>query len=212
MPLLETSEQGYISEETATGSPSIELNGQLLRVFRALIFRTDDETPLIDLPISQIRCLNAIGNDEGRKMQEIAGRLNIKLPAMSQIVERLVQRGLVERRVDPTDRRVTRLHITDEARSLIEQTRKMRLQHVTDAVERMNSDMVQRLIRDLRTLAEAGEYAHEARLGEVETGDAIHTSIEGNDPLVEMLAHRARTPRRGLTGDDASPVPDEEQE
>jgi MarR family transcriptional regulator, transcriptional regulator for hemolysin len=199
MPLLEPSDLTHL-ENAAT--PAEALNLALLRMTRALLFRTDDKTPLVDLPISQIRCLNAIANDEGRKMQEIAVKLDIKLPAMSQIVERLVQRQLVERRTDPTDRRVARLHLTPDAKQMIEETRALRLAHVEEAISRMEPEMIQRLIADIELLAIAGEEVHYERTEQQGEAAVTETPLEGHDPIVEMLAHRSRAPRRAANKKD----------
>jgi DNA-binding MarR family transcriptional regulator len=196
MPLLEPSDlsQGPVGKEYDQNI--VILNAVLLRTARALLFRLDEHSQLDELPISQIRCLNAIGNDEGRKMQEIAARLDIKLPAMSQIVERLVQRGLVDRRTDPSDRRVTRLHLTEEAKGLINTARAARLDHLQEAASELGPEKIARMIDDLGALAEAGERAHRRKIGGVNASATANGEGESQDPLVEMMARRARGVRR----------------
>jgi DNA-binding MarR family transcriptional regulator len=197
MPLLEPSD---LEPSESALSSAETLNLVLLRMARALIFRMDEQTPLVDLPISQIRCLNAISHVEGRKMKEIALLLHVQMPALSQIVDRLVKRGLVERRDDPEDRRVIRLHLTDTARQLIADERALRLNHVRDAIARLDDATVQRLILDVAALAKAGEQAAPPRTQKSLRRSASGSSLTSHDPVMEMLAQRARKPRRKASG------------
>lgn len=167
------------------------LNNALLRVARAVLLRNDASAPLADMPLAQIRCLNAVAKKEGRKMQDLANELDIKLPAMSQIVDRLVRRAMIERRADPRDRRVVRIHLTEEARQLLAQTQQVREQRLAQAVARLDTDIVDRLIDDLTQLAEVSETSDN-------NSPVSLVSLDGTDPMVEMLARRARVHRRSV--------------
>jgi len=184
MPILETP-----LAPSTTSSELQALTTALLRVARVLLLHAEINTPLSELPMAQLRCLNAVARKEGRKMQEVAGELEIKLPAMSQIVERLVQRGMLERRADPTDRRVTRLHLSEVARQLLIETRQVRENHLALATESLDLATLQRLTADLTLLAAAGEQVHELT-------HAPTSAPSGADPVADILAKRARLRRR----------------
>src|SRR5438067_1818622 len=106
-----------MSTDSATPDPDnppiseiqVNVQGALFRVLKALVFRDDPGVVYGEMPLSQLRCLHVIGENEGQKMNELSQRLEVKLPALSQIVDRLVRRGLVQRHPDPLDRRVVRL-------------------------------------------------------------------------------------------------------
>ena len=53
-------------------------------------------------------------------LSEIGGLADSSKPAASQLVERLVQQGLVERLEDPLDRRNKKLRLTPKSRKMIE--------------------------------------------------------------------------------------------
>ena len=57
---------------------------------------------------------------EGASVSEIAGHLEIREPTVTSTVDRAVRDGLVERRKDPNDRRVTRVALTPEGHDMIE--------------------------------------------------------------------------------------------
>lgn len=53
------------------------------------------------------------------KMVQIATALDVHLPAVSQIVDKLCSKGLVVRLPDAIDRRVTRLALTESSQRLL---------------------------------------------------------------------------------------------
>ena len=69
-------------------------------------------------------------------VSEIGDHLDITNAATSQMVQRLVEQGLLERSEDPTDRRVKQLTLTAEGRALIDQgieARRLWLEDLTTA-------------------------------------------------------------------------------
>lgn len=56
----------------------------------------------------------------GASISEIAGHLEIKEPTVTSTVDRAARDGLVERRKDPTDGRVTRVVLTPAGHDMIE--------------------------------------------------------------------------------------------
>jgi MarR family transcriptional regulator, transcriptional regulator for hemolysin len=56
----------------------------------------------------------------GLRQIELADMLDVEPITLSRIVDRLEEAGLVERLADPSDRRAWRLHITAQARPLVE--------------------------------------------------------------------------------------------
>jgi DNA-binding MarR family transcriptional regulator len=168
------------------------------RVARSLIFRGGPEPPLNDLPISQMRCLMTVAFDPGRKMQELAEKLGVQRPALSQLVDKLVRRGLLERRADPTDRRVVRLHLTETAHSAVLRGHRAHEARSTAAVRRLDEDAFAQVIAGLGLLADAAEQAEAVERAPT-TADSSALQ-PGPDPLVELLARRAHRARQGRGG------------
>ena len=69
-----------------------------------------------DITIPQIKALVLLEQKEPLRMGVIADRLGITLSAMTSIVDRLVEKNLVERGSDPHDRRVVLCKLTDQGR------------------------------------------------------------------------------------------------
>lgn len=74
-----------------------------------------------DLTMQQVRVLGHIAKDPGIAGHEIGERLGVSAPTASGLVDRLVEKGLIERMDDPTDRRVRRLHPTTLGLDVIRQ-------------------------------------------------------------------------------------------
>src|SRR5688572_20657947 len=67
-------------------------------------------------PFTQLLTLKAIAVEGVPRQVELAERLFVDAPAMSRMVERLVEEGLVTRRAGE-DRRCVRLEVTEAARA-----------------------------------------------------------------------------------------------
>jgi DNA-binding MarR family transcriptional regulator len=93
----------------------------------------------------QFFALNAL--DEPVPMSNIANMLRCDRSAVTWITDRLEERGYVERRSDPRDRRVKLLALTDEGRRVRAEIRS-RLATPPAALERL-SVAEQRTLRDL---------------------------------------------------------------
>jgi len=71
------------------------------------------------LSMSQISALIRIRNRASRNVSEVGDALNVSNAAASQLIDRLVQQGLIIRLEDPNDRRVKPIELTEKGRLLI---------------------------------------------------------------------------------------------
>jgi len=72
-----------------------------------------------DLSVPQFRALIFVGSSPGTGLSDIAEALGLGLSAMSKMMDGLVQRGLVERQDNPSDRRQVALTLTPEGEKLV---------------------------------------------------------------------------------------------
>jgi DNA-binding MarR family transcriptional regulator len=73
----------------------------------------------LDLSLTQLKALCALeAVGEERSVKALAEALGVSLPAMSRAIDGLYERGFVDRREDQTDRRVKRVRLTDEGRTV----------------------------------------------------------------------------------------------
>ena len=98
---------------------------QVLRLQDELIHHRAmlDAGPWLELNMStpQLKALLLISEEEAIRMRELARKLGGSFSNATVLVDRLVERGLVERMMEPQDRRVVLVHATEDGRLLIEQ-------------------------------------------------------------------------------------------
>jgi len=69
-----------------------------------------------ELTLAQVRALHTVGSRGPLTMGELAHSLGIGLSAATGLVDRLVQQGVVEREVDPNDRRQVQVRLARAGR------------------------------------------------------------------------------------------------
>jgi DNA-binding MarR family transcriptional regulator len=81
-----------------------------------------DAGPWLELDMStpQFKALLLISEEEGIRMRELARKMGGSFSNATALVDRLVERGLVERLAEPEDRRVVLVRVSEEGRRLIE--------------------------------------------------------------------------------------------
>ena len=113
-----------------------ELLGQLLlhvhRTSTPELFRQLGE---LGLSFTQVKALNLLRiSDEDVNVKDVADGLHMSLPAMSRSLDKLVQRGYVERLESEKDRRAKLVRLLPAGRAVldeIEQARKSALEELT---------------------------------------------------------------------------------
>jgi DNA-binding MarR family transcriptional regulator len=166
--------------------PQSRMQHALWRVLRSLVFRGDPDSPLNELPLSQLKCLHVVGEQEGQKMVDVAHRMEIKLPALSQIVDRLVKRGLLVRQADPNDRRVVRLVLTEEARAILTEANANRQARMMATAGNLDTKAVEKVTEGLSLLALAAEKV------EAEERQSTAPVSPESDSLTAMISARTR--------------------
>lgn len=121
---------------------------RLMRV----ILPASDADPCGHLPIGQIRLLRALETGE-RTTSEVGEELGLSASALSQMVHRMEEAGLVARRDHPDDRRQRTLMITPAAQALMLQRRALRSRHAEFALARLEPGERQTLIHLLAKIA-----------------------------------------------------------
>src|SRR5438105_1035977 len=70
-------------------------------------------------------------SDDGISVGELSKSLHVTPGAITQFIDKLVDKGLVERYEDPNDRRVVRIKITTKAKGRFEKMKKLHFERLT---------------------------------------------------------------------------------
>jgi DNA-binding MarR family transcriptional regulator len=109
---------------TPSSSP-IATENRLVEPLVALIglFKEHAEACIGALGLSMPQAVALLGLDTPLSQRELADCLRYDASNITGIVDGLERRGLVERQVDPTDRRVRRIVVTEDGAALVDHLR-----------------------------------------------------------------------------------------
>jgi DNA-binding MarR family transcriptional regulator len=102
--------------------------------------------------------LRFVAATEGQSQQALAERLAVPPSRMVALVDRLEEAGFVERRPDPEDRRVRRLHLTRKGRGVLGRASEIAIDYETRLCAGINREEREQLI-DLLQKLQVGQTA-----------------------------------------------------
>jgi len=108
----------------------------------------------LDLHPPQFRVLNMVDAAEGMSQQAIGAAIGAPPSRMVAIVDELEQRGLIERRPHPSDRRIRTLYLTAEGRNVLARGRKVAAEHETELMHGLSKADRDRLVALLQKLVD----------------------------------------------------------
>ncbi|MFN2612610.1 MAG: MarR family winged helix-turn-helix transcriptional regulator [Solirubrobacterales bacterium] len=108
----------------------------------------------IDLHPGWFLVLNVVDATEGSSQQEIAEATEVPPSRMVAIVDELEQRGLVERRPHPGDRRIRALYLTANGRRVLGKGRQIAREHDRRMANGMSAEEHRRLVELLQKLSQ----------------------------------------------------------
>jgi DNA-binding MarR family transcriptional regulator len=108
----------------------------------------------IDLHPPLFRVLNLVDAAEGRSQQAIGEAVQVPPSRMVALVDELEQRGLVERRPDPADRRIRALFLTRKGREVLAHGREIAKAHERELTQGMAAADRKRLTQLLQQLVD----------------------------------------------------------
>jgi DNA-binding MarR family transcriptional regulator len=106
-------------EEDVPGGPHQAVGFLLSQVGFEVASRFGKLMAEVDLEPRQFPLMRAIEASEGQSQNALAELLRIPASSMVALIDHLEERGLVERRLHPTDRRSRTLHMTEAGRDLL---------------------------------------------------------------------------------------------
>jgi DNA-binding MarR family transcriptional regulator len=122
----------------------------------------------IDLQPPLFRVLNVVDAAEGRSQQAIGEAIQAPASRMVAIVDELEQRGLVERRPHPGDRRIRALYLTPAGRRLLSRGRGIAMEHEAELVRGLSKADRKSLVALLQRVVE-----------EQGIGSGVHPGLSG---------------------------------
>ncbi len=108
-----------------------------------------------DLTMQQLRVLDHVVKNPGISGHELGELLGVSAPTASGLVERLVEKGLIQRIDDADDRRVRRLHPTETGRDVMRQMDSMFGRALGVVLQELSADDLDLLCASARAMLAA---------------------------------------------------------
>ncbi len=172
------------------------------RLMRAIMFEPNPHEEIEMLPLAQLRLLWAVYHAHEAPMKDFSERLQVSQSTVTQVADKLVKRGFIERIADPADRRVVRLKMTSKGHSLLSENDAARDAFLRSVWEALSSSEREAVVTGMETLASRCEKAREAAghpligWGEpprpVEAGEEAAEANSPSQPVVDLMSRRVR--------------------
>jgi DNA-binding MarR family transcriptional regulator len=104
------------------------------------------------LTVPQFRTLYFVSTATGRSLSDVADFIGLSLPAMSRMVDGLVEKRLMVRRTCDDDRRHIRLSLTPLGESTLHEARQLAQAHLADLMRPMTDDQRTKVIEMMHLL------------------------------------------------------------
>jgi DNA-binding MarR family transcriptional regulator len=104
---------------------------------------------------AQVGMLYLLAYRDSASAKDISEHLGITKSAITQLLDPLVEKGLVSRQVDHTDRRIVRLHLTGQGKSTLKKLAKHKFAGLRAALESLTDQELKQLQTLHKKMADA---------------------------------------------------------
>ena len=117
---------------------------------------SDEEWTELELTMPQFRAICLLGQGPER-MGNIAGHLSTSMSSATSMIDRLVDKGLVERAPDASDRRVVTCQLTDRGREEMDRFSRIHQLRLTRMAGRLTMEELQTVVDAMEILCSAAQ-------------------------------------------------------
>ena len=132
-------------------------------VARRMRYLFDSRTRPLGITRAQWRMLVTIAIREAPSQSELADIIDVERITMCRMIDRMVEAGMVERRADPSDRRVWRIHLTEKAMPLVDRINEIAREFEKDFLAALEPDERTQLVHLLGRVRDSLKSGEEAQ-------------------------------------------------
>ena len=104
--------------------------------------------------MSQLKAMTAFSEDSLLSMGELCKMANIKMPSMTEAVDRFEKEGILDRIRDDKDRRVVKVKMTEKGKKMHKEVLKKRADELTKIFGVLTTDDRKKLVDSLKNVSE----------------------------------------------------------
>lgn len=109
----------------------------------------------LKLPHAQGEALFCVFHNSGVTVSELARLLSVTPGAATQLADSLVQSDYIERTVDPSDRRVTKLKLSKSGEAVLKESKKAKLAKLNQVLAPLDDGEVETLAKLLKKVSQS---------------------------------------------------------
>lgn len=135
----------------------VAVRNLFVHVFRRLVQGVQHHSEVLGtgrISTSQLKALSAFHEDRAYSMSELSRNALVKMPSMTEMVDRLEQAGFLERVRSDADRRIVNVRLTDRGRRLHEKFIDRRRMELQDVFGGLSVDDRDKLVEALKTVSD----------------------------------------------------------
>ena len=129
------------------------------RVFQELLPAVPRELLELDLTMPQLKIVLLLLFNDSLRMSELASGLGVSLATATGVVDRLVERGIIQRESHPSDRRVVLCQLSAEGRELVSGLWQSARERTWDLLRAVHPEELPLITQALEALSQAGRAA-----------------------------------------------------
>lgn len=132
-----------------------KINDILVSLFNVVLKleeKSVQESAQNDLSITELHTLVAIGEGKSKTMTQVANSLKVKVSTLTAAVNKLVKKGYIERERSSEDRRIVKIHLTEEGVVAVEEHEKFHMDMIADAISQIPEEDVEKFTDSLDKL------------------------------------------------------------
>lgn len=133
----------------------IVLNELFIDLFNDILHieeKTLKNGPLNDLSVTELHTIEAIGMYKSRTMSEVAQDLKITVGTLTTAINKLCNKGYVDRKRIETDRRVVLINVTKKGKLAFRLHRKFHDDMINQVIQDLNNEQKEVLVTSLERL------------------------------------------------------------
>jgi DNA-binding MarR family transcriptional regulator len=146
-----------------------EMLVELYDVARLMRTRFDRWARTYGMTRAQGVILARLARQPGMTQNEMAGLCEVEPITVGRLVDRLEARGLLERRLDPSDRRIRRLHLLPAAEPILAEIQRYKddlFRELTDGLDQETIETIMRALTHMKSQLTTDAPAKAAAAGE----------------------------------------------
>jgi len=127
----------------------VELQRELLLLINKNL---TNELKVSSLTLTNFRIINLVDKEKANTASDLANIIGITLPSISELLDKLTTEGLIKKKVDDLDKRVTILSVTNKGKMVVGETKKLIIQKMSKGLSKLTKQQKKQYIELLQIL------------------------------------------------------------